>query len=92
MCETNTPTKIAANFAQGNANLRLPNWAVALLNCPGLQEVIWFEPTPPRPFNPKMGLLTILREARKLWILDIENEGELLDVVIEKPKDLEQIK
>ena len=38
-----------------------------------------------------MGLLTLLREARKWWNLEIENEGDLLDIVIERPEDLDQL-
>ena len=33
-----------------------------------------------------VGLLTLLREARKWWNLEIETEGDLLDIVIERPK------
>ena len=44
-----------------------------------------------RPFNPLVGLLTLLREARKWWNLEIENEGDLLDIVIERPEDLDQL-
>ena len=39
-----------------------------------------------------MGLLTILREARKWWNLEIENEGDLIGHVIEKPQDLDNLK
>ena len=38
-----------------------------------------------------MGLLTLLREARKWWNLEIENEGDLLDIVIERPEDLDHL-
>ena len=44
-----------------------------------------------RPFNPLVGLLTLIREARKWWNLEIENEGDLLDIVIERPEDLDQL-
>ena len=33
--------------------------------------------------------MTLLREARKWWNLEIENEGDLLDIVIERPEDLD---
>ena len=39
-----------------------------------------------------MGLLTILIEARKWWNLEIENEGDLLGLVIEKPQDLDNLR
>lgn len=56
-------------------------------------EIKWYDPAPHfKPFNPCVGLLTILREAQKLWVLEIENEGDLLDKVIEKPGDLAGIK
>ena len=45
-----------------------------------------------QPFNPLVGLLTILREARKWWNLAIENEGDLIGHVIEKPQDLDGLK
>ena len=35
--------------------------------------------------------MTLLREARKWWNLEIENEGDLLDIVIERPEDLDQL-
>ena len=35
--------------------------------------------------------MTLLREARKWWNLDIENEGDLLDIVIERPEDLDHL-
>ena len=39
-----------------------------------------------------MGLLTIIREARKWWNLEIENEGDLIGHVIETPQDLDSLK
>ena len=35
--------------------------------------------------------MTLLREARKWWNLEIENEGDLLDIVIERPEDLDHL-
>ena len=40
---------------------------------------------PTRSHSTKMPL-TLLREARKWWNLEIETEGDLLDIVIERPK------
>jgi len=93
LCDNHNPQRIVGNFTQNKSHIRLPSWAIALLNCPNLQEVVWFDPSPHfKPFNPCLGLLTILREAQKLFVLDIENEADLLDKVIEKPADLKGIK
>jgi len=94
LCETQTPRKIAQGFSAGNESGRvsLPPWAVFLLNCRALTELQYFEPSQLRPFNPLVSMLTILREARKWWNLEIENEGDLLDIVIERPADLDSIK
>jgi len=93
LCETQTPRKIAQGLSQhGNGQVSLPSWAVFLLNCQNLTELQYFEPSQLRPFNPLVGLLTILREARKWWNLEIENEGDLIGHVIEKPQDLDSLK
>ena len=92
LCESQAPRKIAQGFSsQSDGKVLLPRWAVFLLNCRGLQELQWFEPAQLRSFNPMVGLLTLVREARKWWNLEIENEGDLLDIVIEKPADLDQL-
>jgi hypothetical protein len=94
LCETHTPRKMAQGLTANTESCRvsLPPWAIFLLNCPNLTELQWFEPSQLRPFNPLVGLLTILREARKWWNLEIENEGDLLDLVIEQPTDLDNLK
>ena len=45
-----------------------------------------------QPFNPFVGLLTLIREVRKWASLEIENEGDLLEVVLETPSDLERLR
>jgi len=91
LCETDAPRKLGQGLARGDGRVRLPSWAVFLLNCRALQEVQWFEPAQIKPFNPLVGLLTLLREARRWGSLDIENEGDLLDMVIERPSDLDRV-
>lgn len=39
-----------------------------------------------------MGLLTLLKEMRKLGSLEIDNEGDLLDLVLESPQDLDSLR
>jgi len=93
LCENQTPRKLAQGLSQhGSGQVYLPHWAVFILNCQNLTELQYFEPSQLRPFNPFVGLLTILREARKWWNLEIENEGDLIGHVIEKPQDLDTIK
>ena len=75
-----------------DGKLLLPNWAVFMLNCPNLTEFEYFSDDQPRPFNPCVGLMTLIREARKWWTLEIENEGDLLDMVLESPQDLDSLR
>ena len=45
-----------------------------------------------QPFNPLVGLLTLIREVKKWWSLEIQNEGDLLDMVLESPQDLDRLR
>ena len=37
-------------------------------------------------------MITLVREARRWWRAGIANEGDILDMVIETPQDLERVK
>jgi len=93
LCETQSPRKLRLGLAQhATGRLTLPNWAIFLLNCPNLTELTYFDPSQPRPFNPFLGLLTIIHESKKWWNLEIQNEGDLLDLVLETPQDLARLR
>ena len=39
-----------------------------------------------------MGLLTLLKEMRREGSLELDNEGDLLDLVLETPRDLDSLR
>lgn len=43
-----------------------------------------------QPFNPLVGMITLVREVRKWWA-QIDNEDDILDMVLESPSDFERI-
>jgi len=96
LCETQAPVKIlrgmSSNAGRGRRSpMTLPPWAVFLLNCPSLVEFQWIDKEQIRPFNPLVGLLTLLRELKKWDSWVIENEGDLLDLVIEQVPDIDNL-
>ena len=45
-----------------------------------------------QPFNPLIGLLTIIREVKKWGTIELENDGDLLDIVLESSQDWERLR
>jgi len=94
LCDTQAPRKLYRVLSANSMNNRvtIPSWAVFILNCPNLTQLQYFEHSQPRPFNPLIGLLTIIREVKKWGTIELENDGDLLDIVLESPQDWDRLK
>ena len=48
LCDTQSPRKLIPWLSQQSGQIRIPGWAVFLLNCPQLTQVQFFEQSQPR--------------------------------------------